>query len=663
MIKIFFKNIITESNLLIIIPALLITGMLVGFLIFGLSAPHTTPVAETFSLLENQVDYESDFFTEYSESGHSKNNPYFVLDPYNISPLTGLIIFETQDLASFKLIIKGKTAEADIEFLTGENLEHFIPVYGLYPNYDNTIELYQISELEEVLVTTLNVTTSELPEEIVLPSLISTTYEYFGDDLMMLSPALDSLPVAFDFLGDVRWYLTTNLSWAPTILKDGLILLGTNNLISDPYHTTGFYEMDYLGKIYREYLLPGGYHHDIFEMDNGNLLVASSDFLGTVEDVIVEIERSSGMILKTWDLKDYLPQLEAPAEMWTSYDWFHNNSVFYDALTDSIILSGRHQDVVISIGYRSNELNWVLGDPENWESSFVEEYFFTPAGIEFEWQYGQHSAMVLDNGNIFLFDNGNNRSKLREFDLIANENYSRGVIYDIDTENMIVSQVYQFGKELGSYFYSPYISNVDSYSDGNYLIHSGGHSELGNEILNIPGLLSDYPNELNFNSITVEVLNNVIVYHLEVSDNFYQANRISLYTDYTSYKPGEASTLGNLAQTPTFDDKIETSFYIFDAIPKRYEIELFKERDRLVINGIFNKDEIIYIVLQNKFQTLEYHMPTSSNAYTAMCIGSYLDDERYLTFFINEEDIFGKFNIFIYVDGHKYNTYENVSFD
>lgn len=59
--------------------------------------------------------------------------------------------------------------------------------------------------------------------------------------------------------------------------------------------------MDMLGKIYVEYSLPGGYHHDYYEMPNGNLLVASDDFnsgKGTVEDYIVELDRETGKIVK-----------------------------------------------------------------------------------------------------------------------------------------------------------------------------------------------------------------------------------------------------------------------------------------------------------------------------------------------------------------------------
>ncbi len=57
--------------------------------------------------------------------------------------------------------------------------------------------------------------------------------------------------------------------------------------------------MDLIGKIYAEYRLPGGYHHDQFEMEDGNLLVLTECFEnGTVEDMCVLIDRADGSILK-----------------------------------------------------------------------------------------------------------------------------------------------------------------------------------------------------------------------------------------------------------------------------------------------------------------------------------------------------------------------------
>ena len=132
---------------------------------------------------------------------------------------------------------------------------------------------------------------------------------------MLLTPAYNNLPVAYDYNGDIRWYTNIPLAFAPVFLDNGHLLIGTNRLLSDPYYTTGLFEMDLLGKVYKEYTIPGGYHHDVHEMENGNLLVLSNDFDGTVEDIVVEIDRLSGEVIKSWDIGDYIPKLQGMAEM------------------------------------------------------------------------------------------------------------------------------------------------------------------------------------------------------------------------------------------------------------------------------------------------------------------------------------------------------------
>ena len=122
-----------------------------------------------------------------------------------------------------------------------------------------------------------------------------------------MTPSSTGYTAAYDVNGDVRWYLTENFIWDVKCLDNGNLLLSSNRLINPPYYTTGLMEMNFLGKIYYEYTLPGGYHHDVYEMENGNFLVASDSFEdGTVEDTIVEIDRTTGEIVKTIDLKDII---------------------------------------------------------------------------------------------------------------------------------------------------------------------------------------------------------------------------------------------------------------------------------------------------------------------------------------------------------------------
>ncbi len=63
-------------------------------------------------------------------------------------------------------------------------------------------------------------------------------------------------------------------------------------------------EIDLLGRVYSSYYIPDGIHHDVEEMESGNLLVTTSDpNRKTEEDYIVEIDRSSGKIVNEIDLK------------------------------------------------------------------------------------------------------------------------------------------------------------------------------------------------------------------------------------------------------------------------------------------------------------------------------------------------------------------------
>lgn len=661
--RLFWKKLFDESNLLVIIPAIFVVASLVGFLIYGLSSPSTSGIDVSTSLLETQQASENEFLVEFSNGDYTKEDPYFVLDPYDIAPLSGLLMFDTLESAEFKILVKGKTEEGNIEYLTDSAISHIIPVYGLYPKTKNRIEIYElVGEDNYTLINTVFVDTTSLPNSIILPEYVRTSHDYFGDDLMITMSKNSNLAVGYDYLGDVRWYLSKEMSWTPKLLDNGHFLFGYRDLVS-PYYSSELIEIDYLGKIYTRYNIPGGYHHDYFELPNGNLLVATNDFDGTLEDIIIELDRSTGEIVKTMDVTDYLNRLDGQSELWTLIDWFHLNSIFYDAITDSIILSGKNQDIVISVGYTSDKLNWVIGDPENWDVDFTNEYFFTPIGEDFEWQYAQSSAVALDNGDIFMFDNGINKSKLRESDVLVTDTYSRGVIYSIDTELMTIEQVYEYGKELGVTFYSPENTNIDYYDVDNYLIHSGGQVFINGDIEAFPNPDILEEDTIRYSSSTIEINNGETAYKMIIADNIYQTNRISLYDQFANFILSESVTLGEQTVTEEYTKRIRTKFNLFENIPVDYDIVFEKEFDRLMIKGTFNQEELVYIVLENKNETKQYIIPTVENSFSALCLDVCHDGTLDITYFINEKDVSGKFEIFFIIDGKKYNTYKTVIFE
>lgn len=578
-----------------------------------------------------------------SDTAYTYQNPKIIVNPYGNSPLTALIIFETKDLTAPTITIKGKDSNTTFTNTFVPSKKHILPVYGLYAGTENKITLKVNNNIVE-----LKITTEDLPEDMIIPNEVKANKDELKNELYFVTPSSKGYTAAYDVNGDVRWYITNSYIWDIKRLNNGHLLLSNDRLINPPYYTTGLVEIDLMGKIYYEYSMPGGYHHDVYEMENGNLLVASNNFAsGTVEDYIVLINRENGSIMKSWDLKNILPTTYGLNEMATDYDWFHNNSVWYDKNTNSITLSGRHQDAVINIDFETGELNWIIGDPNGWNAEYL-KYFFT-GGSNFEWQYAQHAAEVLPDGSIFIFDNGNNRSKIKEEYVAANNNYSRGVIYKINTDNMTIEQTWQFGKELGAKFYSPYISDVDYLNKNNYLILSGGNASKDGNYLNVPAGLEEVD---TLRSTLVEVKNNKVIFEMVLPTNNYRAEKLSLYSD-NSYYLNEATLLGNMGETQT-DKNINVWFNKdIDETYLSKKIEIYKEIDRIVFKGTFDKDDEVAIILNGVFSRKTYNVRISTKPYTAMCVDIFNENNKNgitVNKYINDIGLKGKYYIFVKIN-------------
>jgi arylsulfate sulfotransferase len=374
-------------------------------------------------------------------------------------------------------------------------LKHFVPLHGLYPGKDNKVVLRLDDQSKAVFAeTTLRVQTEELPE-------------FFPDidvrraDMNRMEPGwtlssfsvgdggrFNTVPFIFDENGDIRWYMDLTflggMSFTINRFQNGNLRVGRGNTV---------FEFDQLGHEIRRWEMDGyWYHHESKEMPNGNILVAvNRQDIPTIEDHVVELNRTTGMVVRVWDLRE-LFESSLIENSKNPRDWFHMNAIWYDPTDDSLILSGRNQDSVIKVS-GDNELIWMLAPHRDWNENVedavapdMREYLLTAVdqegfpfskpvqqGVEdapdFSWSWGQHASMLLPNGNLFLFDNGLNRN----FSDVQ-PNYSRGVEYKIDAKKMTIQQIWQYGKDRGDGFYSRIVSDVDWLPNtGNRLINPG----------------------------------------------------------------------------------------------------------------------------------------------------------------------------------------------
>ena len=609
----------------------------------------------TTSLVDRQNEAEKAMLEEFHNGDYTLEHPLVKLNPYFINPLAAVVLFRTEKEIAVTVTVLGKEPEGNIKHTFPKAKEHVLPILGLYGGYKNKVEI----ELYRSKKTTIEIETEPLSNNVPKLIRMETTASYLRDNLIIVSPALDSLSTGFDYQGEVRWHLNIPSVFDVKRAKNGNLLVGSHRLLKLPYYMSGIYEITMAGKIVKEFTLPGGYHHDQFEMEDGNLLILTEDLTSdTVEDMCVLVDRNTGEILKTWDYKNFLdPKKVAPSGSWTEEDWFHNNAVWYDKNTNSLTFSGRHIDSMCNIDFETGKLNWIIGDPDQWPEEY-QKYFFTPVndGSEFDWQYEQHANVILPDGDVMCFDNGHFRSKNPEKRIKNKDNFSRGVRYHINTDDMTIRQVWQYGKERGQEFFSQYICNVEFYGEGHYMVHSGGIQYYGEDASEeFAAMMKDDP-MVRTRSITVELLDDVKMLELEVEGNFYRAEKLSLYHDQDNMPLGDGLRFGHMGVTKEFDTLIPMDPCGED-IPHIYEPSVEEEDDRFTFRATFESGQLVMLMLEQGEEQHGYYISTAKTKFAALCCGTFIEkDARKVSLSVNKAGLKGTYDLRVIVDDKKYDT-------
>ena len=287
-------------------------------------------------------------------------------------------------------------------------------------------------------------------------------------------PAFDTSSVFMvDGQGTTRWHLGGPSTKVPgpegvwtavTQRADGTIMF---------LHDHTMWIRDELGatvlEISDDMLGVTGLHHELLELPSGNFMALSFVFqdvdygaagvLQTAGDSIVEFT-PAGELVWTWDSFDHLdPQRVTepfttvvihPETQASTYDWTHGNGVVYDAASDTLLLSLRHQDWVIKIDHKTGEVLWKLG-PDG-DFAFADDAAF----------YHQHAPEWQSDGSLLLYDNG-----VGDPGLAPAAVQSRAVRYALDYKAMTATRVWT---DDGEPILVPFAGNVDRLPGGRILV-------------------------------------------------------------------------------------------------------------------------------------------------------------------------------------------------
>lgn len=299
-------------------------------------------------------------------------------------------------------------------YLVPPGTDIFLPVYGLYDGYSNTVTLtYRFLDGSSKTDST-SVVTAAFDDQgcgYKNPTILQARTDNTGlsyDYIFVRGACGGFSPLILDTEGALRWVSTIGI---PNALTGSSIFFN-----GAAYGTVGatLNRVDLDGTITAlgDYSTDGvvNFHHNIDPGKTGLLLEAdTTDF---TECVVMEVDLS-GALLKTWNLADIISaamtaggddpsQFVYPAPM----DWFHSNAVTYNRADDSLIVSSR-ENFVIALDYSTGAIKWIMGDTtKKWyEFPSLAQYALTMTPDSLP-PIGQHSTSITFDQDLLLFDDG-----------------------------------------------------------------------------------------------------------------------------------------------------------------------------------------------------------------------------------------------------------------
>lgn len=197
-------------------------------------------------------------------------------------------------------------------------------------------------------------------------------------------------------------------------------------------------------------------------MDLSNIVEGGQKDAVIIDNVLIETD-GRGNIFWTWNAIDHLVITDATSAVdltMNVIDFAHINSMFEDP-DGNILISIRNYDEIALINKQTKEFIWRFGGQASKKNQFT---ILNDEIGGFKGFSHQHTASILPNGNILLFDNGN----------LKPNPYSRAVEYSLNIQNKTATKVWEYRHTPDIYIFA--MGSAYRLENGNTLI---GWSKYG----------------------------------------------------------------------------------------------------------------------------------------------------------------------------------------
>ena len=195
------------------------------------------------------------------------NNMLAVVNPFGEAPLTALVLFTTMVDYRVRATVEGDSEDTSFIFEYPAEKRHRIPILGLYPGRSTNIVIELLDENGESCDRRcFPVETEPLPDDlqnVIKAGKSNKKNRNFPN--ILISGGSDIRPCVFDREGKIRYYLERKpKEYGIFRLSKGRFLFMEED-ISVPFYSEPYpvqmYDMDYLGRVGRTYLIKNGAHH------------------------------------------------------------------------------------------------------------------------------------------------------------------------------------------------------------------------------------------------------------------------------------------------------------------------------------------------------------------------------------------------------------------
>ena len=110
--------------------------VIIGLILLGIAKERRNDIYALGDIVETQKHVDEQISKFMNDKSYTLNNPKVIVNPYKLTPLTAIVLFNTKEETSIKVTINGKFTTT-----VESTKSHAIPIYGLYAGVDNTVLL------------------------------------------------------------------------------------------------------------------------------------------------------------------------------------------------------------------------------------------------------------------------------------------------------------------------------------------------------------------------------------------------------------------------------------------------------------------------------------------------------------------------------------------